>query len=569
MYPTIIIIIFILTILILILGLTNPLKAQSTTEEQKQKEYLKYDLLEYTIDFNPEQTKLKAKEEYKICPPLRPERFRRRVKMLWGIDIDDYPDDAIISVGGYYTSYVITLSKEYQLLNGFVPDDTEAPYTLPSYHSQNIYSHLRSYLFTNNKESEEKLLAYIKDIKKLHFEGYKVQGISPNGCEDEGIEGADFFIQLYHNAFFYGNRWLLSYNEKLNSPIGLLNLELGVDCSSGNIPMRSSDIRLNSLTLYLRGLLKEGLKFKKHPFYGDENNLWLGFNPNDSISKAPSQFRRLTSYPEEKGSEYNYRPWHSYSAERGMSAFMSFSLQLQTKYMNKFVIGFMSGDVEGFDKYIGLGSYFGSLQKNIKSNNYYGYTLLREFCENPMREMPTLEKIGTSFHAQVSEDNTLLLLEPFADSYDIDTIQTSEVFKAIEMGHDDYYFVEIEKPVESPVADEDGYAMILDRTETVYGYLPKLKVKEYNPEDVLEDSRYKDKSQSKLGLINDADGYVNIRKGAGTNYEVVGKLYNMEIFNYWEIESWYIIETNKGVRGYVHKSRIKEKPSTGGWIIYK
>lgn len=114
---------------------------------------------------------------------------------------------------------------------------------------------------------------------------------------------------------------------------------------------------------------------------------------------------------------------------------------------------------------------------NIESNDYFGYTLLREFFENPMREMPTLEKIGTYFQANVRENGTLLLLEPRPDSYDIDTINANETFKAYEMGHDDYYFVEVVKPVESPVAGPDGYAIILDRTEIVYGYIPKDQVK--------------------------------------------------------------------------------------------
>ena len=46
----------------------------------------------------------------------------------------------------------------------------------------------------------------------------------------------------------------------------------------------------------------------------------------------------------------------------------------------------------------------------------------------------------------------------------------------------DYYFIEIEKPVETPVAGEDGYALILDRTETVYGYLKKSDVKQITKE---------------------------------------------------------------------------------------
>ena len=60
------------------------------------------------------------------------------------------------------------------------------------------------------------------------------------------------------------------------------------------------------------------------------------------------------------------------------------------------------------------------------------------------------------------------------------------------------------------------------------------------------------------GMINDLDGYTNIRKSNSVNSEIIGKIVDREVFTYWETnDNWYIVQTAKGIKGYVHKSRIK------------
>ena len=51
-------------------------------------------MLIYTIEKSPARRK-----DSKKCPLLRPERFRRLIKMRWGIDIKDYPEDASVWFG--------------------------------------------------------------------------------------------------------------------------------------------------------------------------------------------------------------------------------------------------------------------------------------------------------------------------------------------------------------------------------------------------------------------------------------------------------------------------------------
>lgn len=58
--------------------------------------------------------------------------------------------------------------------------------------------------------------------------------------------------------------------------------------------------------------------------------------------------------------------------------------------------------------------------------------------------------------------------------------------------------------------------------------------------------------------INDPDGYTNIRASNNVKSEIVGKILEGEVFTYWETnDNWYKVETTKGAKGYVHKSRIK------------
>jgi len=359
----------------------------------------------------------------------------------------------------------------------------------------------------NDPKAKGYLAKYIEKKKQEYFGDLQVDWADPNiGDENRGIESADFFVMLYYNAFFYTDKNMFKYNIGFNTPVWLL--ALGSPTSFFyEMPKRYSDLRLDMLSQFLKAEFAEGMTLSDNP-HAEKNQIWLGINPNDSISSTPSPFFYLCRYPdispnsalEGEGVSIFYRPWHNYAAEKGVSSFMSFVLQLKSKYLNKFVIKFMSGQI---DKNIGLYSYHGKLQKNIRSNNYYGYSVLREFCENPMREMPTLEKIGTCFKASVNQNNTPLLLEPFGDSFDIDTIYIDETFTAYEMGHDDYYFIEIEKPVESPVADEDGYAMIIDRLETVYGYLPKEQVEAFVSEDIINGNN--EKIEEEINLLNETD----------------------------------------------------------------
>jgi hypothetical protein len=68
-------------------------------------------------------------------------------------------------------------------------------------------------------------------------------------------------------------------------------------------------------------------------------------------------------------------------------------------------------------------------------------------------------------------------------------------------------------------------------------------------------------SQDRLAIINDPDGYVNIRSGETVDSAVIGKIVADDLFLYSETNTeWWKIEKPtyyKRLQGFVHKSRIK------------
>ena len=77
----------------------------------------------------------------------------------------------------------------------------------------------------------------------------------------------------------------------------------------------------------------------------------------------------------------------------------------------------------------------------------------------------------------------------------------------------------------------------------------------------------------KMGMIQDPDGYTNIRKGMGTQHDIIGKLTTGERFLYYESTTshWWKVETipymEEPLTGFVHQSRIQafvdQKPDCG------
>ncbi|MEO1256828.1 MAG: SH3 domain-containing protein, partial [Bacteroidota bacterium] len=82
-------------------------------------------------------------------------------------------------------------------------------------------------------------------------------------------------------------------------------------------------------------------------------------------------------------------------------------------------------------------------------------------------------------------------------------------------------------------------------------------------------------------VINDPDGYTNIRAGKGTSTDILDKIFDYEVFTYIEQpnEQWLEVTVTKcacendkknysnPVKGYVHRSRISNLSTTNNSIL--
>ncbi|MDO4779356.1 MAG: SH3 domain-containing protein [Tissierellia bacterium] len=67
-------------------------------------------------------------------------------------------------------------------------------------------------------------------------------------------------------------------------------------------------------------------------------------------------------------------------------------------------------------------------------------------------------------------------------------------------------------------------------------------------------------SEYKVGQIKDPDGYTNIRKEANVKSQIIGKILEDEYFFYQQNDSnWYKITKQNGIKGFIHRSRIKKE----------
>lgn len=65
-------------------------------------------------------------------------------------------------------------------------------------------------------------------------------------------------------------------------------------------------------------------------------------------------------------------------------------------------------------------------------------------------------------------------------------------------------------------------------------------------------------NEEQIGIIQDPDGYTNLRKDKNTASEVLQKIKSGEKVNVLDQNGdWWLIETKDGKQGYIHKSRIK------------
>jgi hypothetical protein len=59
-------------------------------------------------------------------------------------------------------------------------------------------------------------------------------------------------------------------------------------------------------------------------------------------------------------------------------------------------------------------------------------------------------------------------------------------------------------------------------------------------------------------VVNDPDGYLNVRSGPGKEYQIIGIVNNGEYIDIYTSDGdWLLIKANDKLTGYVYKNRIK------------
>jgi hypothetical protein len=530
--------------ILLIITLLSPFRVWAQTKNTDKMENINSTRRFRCIaDDQPKYTAKLAKEVFALCPPILPGRFDRRMWRLWGLRVSDYPQDSLVIIDGDEFTGVLVLSPKYRMIRMKTfqndPLGREVPDTFPA----EKYALFYRYMMMDDGES---LNTYYGKYRKTFRGDFNYI--------------TDFMLSAYAGAVFDGRKELMEYIDKKTSaklllgPLGFYNTYV------------KSNIRMDATALYVQRELGKGrqLYFSQYEEkYPDDNPDTYGtyIVPDyDDYTKPPTLPPRIINFI--RPSRNN--PYPISEGHRLGAGWLSTLLKYGRDDINKSIVGELYKQYDS-DWRTRMDNFKVALEKN----DYYGYTLLREFLTNPMRETPTLEKIGNHFRAVSRQPEIFLYIEPFGDSYAIDTIRTGEIIQVYETGHDSYYFTEIKRPVESPVADYDGYAKISDRKETVYGYVKKSEIKRHTDANLLAEFQTADTAKSKLGKINDPDGYVNIRREMNAQSEILGKIQTKDVFSYWEVSgsNWCVVKTQDGIFGFVYKDRIKEKLNTGDWVI--
>lgn len=65
-------------------------------------------------------------------------------------------------------------------------------------------------------------------------------------------------------------------------------------------------------------------------------------------------------------------------------------------------------------------------------------------------------------------------------------------------------------------------------------------------------------SQNYYGIINDTDGYTNIRSKPSSSSEIKAKIFDYEFFQVLDkSKDWWLVKTTDAVKGYMHRSRVR------------
>ncbi|NDV67247.1 hypothetical protein D0T60_18690, partial [Bacteroides sp. 224] len=370
----------VLIVFTLLLLLPLVLKAEekpTSTMYQDTIPQKEYGLFFYLTDSSAEKTSLFSKELFKLTPPLSPKRLERRMKMLWGLNINDYPANSKIVVGGDADTGILYFSISERcfimesIINSIWGDEVPANYPIDKY-----ALYYRFIMMNDDAALQEYYEKYKDDILEHDF-----------------FLTSDFITGHYTTAIFDVKKELIEYIDKYKR-IRILDVNSinGMKTNS-KVKEKLSNLRLDCTYLYAVNEIKEGREVVFDDINSNvcsDDKIFLDANWTKRVTEGNSagQIGRLLS-----GTDL-LNPWHPMlTIEQSAAAWLSNMIRFDKKEVNRAIIKELCRDLNSTSFYYRKRML--NFKESLLSNNYYGYTLLREFCENPMRETPILEKIGT------------------------------------------------------------------------------------------------------------------------------------------------------------------------------
>lgn len=526
-------------ILLLILFIPVTLKAQ--TLKPKIKHYIEYtEPIEYLSDplvgwsafYGTSSADDAAKYREEVAP-LSPERFIRRIKMLFGVDITGHMDD---DKGHLYFSEYVAVFPSTQLVKIKQARIGKSNLATPGIGSL----------------SEEKK-EYIEEWGELISDKYWFSYFRPLSFSD---------IMLYCKWIYYGDTVAYNNIKKMDEKCPILD---AIDGSKTQMHILARHYRT---AVYDR---RDGY-FEGAMGDFDDDMCYAPALTNDiefiQILNAVGRDRSLNTVKEtdhfkvgfdmmsmaieffndQKHSEILFfRPSddevHYISKPSAYTLRNDNWLMGCINYINCVLeipnyVSIMSGSVRDF-----LREYKSEFEKY----DYFGYTLLRQIAKTGKVDN---SKIGVPLTA-LAQNPAPLQLDPQESSIVFDTLHGDELFTVYEMGYDNYYLAQCIKPVEEwNKRDENGYAMCTGRMERVWGYVPKKDVA------LVTSSQTPIRPFIDWGVVSDADGYVNLRDKSDSS-KIVEKITSgqwVKIISY-DMRN-YLVETKDGIQGRIHKSRV-------------
>ena len=142
------------------------------------------------------------------------------------------------------------------------------------------------------------------------------------------------------------------------------------------------------------------------------------------------------------------------------------------------------------------------------------------------------------------EDDTTLMDSLISNSVLYDETSPSDIAIDVKLSNNKAIYFYLNK-----YADEAVYItnIYIENGESFYNHL------------FTTDENMPDSFLYRLAIINDPDGYTNVRKGTGTKYPIVGKFFIDEVFAFIpnSNNNWWKVKNKSGtIVGFMHKSKI-------------